>query len=110
MDLVPTLEEYDCFLSLLTTVIWVYWPPAQPCYRKGLAELLGLKTLIVDVLIWYGSGLGGSIPLDFLICRFGLVECPTTYREDFVDLEEHWIFYRRQAFMVAFFGLVLFPS
>ena len=51
MDLVPTLEEYDCFLSLLTLVIWVYWPLAQPCYRKRLAELLGLKMLTMVVLI-----------------------------------------------------------
>ena len=62
---------------------------------------------VVDVLICYGSRLGGSIPIGFLICRFGLVECPTTYRE---DLEEHWTFYRCQAFMMAFFDLVLFPS
>jgi len=27
-----------------------------------------------------------------------------------VDLEEHWTFYKRQAFIVAFFGSMLFPS
>ena len=27
-----------------------------------------------------------------------------------MDLEGHWTFYRCQAFMVAFFSLVLFPS
>ena len=64
----------------------------------------------MDVLTQYGSGLGGSILFDFLLCRFGEVECPTTYRGDFVDLEEHWTYFKCQAFMVALFGSVLFPS
>ena len=50
VDLVPTLEEYDHFLSLPTPVSRVYRPPAQPRYQNRLAELLGLKTLVVDVL------------------------------------------------------------
>ena len=73
-------------------------------------ELLGLKTPIVYILTQYGNGLGGSLPLDFLICRFNLVKCPTGYKGDFVGLEEHWTFYRCQDFVIAFFNLVLFPS
>ena len=71
MDLVPTLEEYDHFLSLPTPMIWVYRPPTQSHFRKQLAELLGLKTHIMDVLTRHGSGLGGSIPFDF--CFVSLV-------------------------------------
>lgn len=64
-------------------------------------ELLGLKTPVVDILTRYGNGLGGSLPLDFLICRFSLVECAAAYRRDFVDLRECWTFYRRQASVVV---------
>ena len=110
VDVVPTLEEYDRFLSLPTLVSQVYQPPTRPHFCKRLVELLGLKTPVVDVLTQYGSDLGGSIPWDFLICQFGEVKCPATYRRDFMDLEEHWTFYRRLAFMVAFFGSVLFHS
>ena len=63
----------------------------------------------MDVLTRYGSGLGGSNLFNFLICWFGEAECHVAYRGDFMDLEEHWTFYRRQAFMVAFFGSMLFP-
>ena len=68
MNLVPNLEEYDRFLFLPTSVSQVYQPPTRPCFRKWLVELLGLKMPIVDVLTRYGSGLGGSIPWDFLTC------------------------------------------
>ena len=64
----------------------------------------------MDVLTQYGSSLGGSIPFNFLLHQFGEPECPTTYQGNFVDLEGHWTFYRCQAFMVALFGLMLFPS
>ena len=47
---------------------------------------------------------------DFLCDQFHLLECPVGYQDDFVDLEERWISYQRQAFLVAFFGVVLFPS
>ena len=50
VDLVPTLEEYDRFLSLSTSVDQVYQPPVWPHYRKWLAELIGMKTLVVDIL------------------------------------------------------------
>ena len=110
LDLVPTLEEYDRFLSLPTLLSYIYLPSTRSHFRKRLAELLGLKTPVVDVLTQYGNGLGGSLPFDFLLCRFGKVECPIAYRGDFVDLEEHWTFFRCQAFMVAFFGSMLFPS
>ena len=94
MDFVPTLEEYDHFLSVPTPVSWVYQSLTQSHFRKWLAKLLGQKTHIVDVLTQYGSSLGGSIPFDFLLCRFGKPECPTAYRGDFLDLEERWTFYR----------------
>ena len=44
-----------------------------------LMELLGLKMPVVDVLTRYRSSLGGSIPWDLLICRFGLGEYPVAY-------------------------------
>ena len=76
---------------------------------QAIGELLGLKTPVVDVdSIW--ERLGGSIPQDFRFCWFGDVEWPDAYRGDIVDLKGHQTFYRCQAFMVAFFDLVLFPS
>ena len=54
--------------------------------------------------------MGGSISWDFLFFRFGKAECLATYRGDFMDLEEHWIFYRCQAFIMAFFGSMLVLS
>ena len=86
IDIVPTLEEYDRFLSWPTIVNRVYRPPIRSLFRKWLAELLGLRMAIVDVLTWYCSRLGGSMPLDFLICRFGLDECSAAYGGDFMDL------------------------
>ena len=50
MDLIPTLEEYGCLLSLSTSVSRVYRPPTRTCFCKQLAELLGLKTPVVVVL------------------------------------------------------------
>ena len=47
---------------------------------------------------------------EFLHDQFHLSECPAGYRDDFVDLEGWWASYRRQAFLVAFFDVVLFPS
>jgi len=47
---------------------------------------------------------------DFMYDRFHTLNCPVGYRDDFVDLEERWTSYRHQAFLVAFFGVVLFPS
>ena len=79
VDLVPTLEEYNHFLSLPTLVSWVYQPPTQSQFFKQLVELLGLKMPVVNVLTRYGSGLGGSIPFDFLLCWFGKVECLAAY-------------------------------
>ena len=95
MDLVHTLERYDCFLSLPTAMSWVYQSPTRSCFLKQLAELLDLKMLVVDVLSHYGSGLGGNIPFNFLFCQFDEDECPAAYQGDFVDLEKHWTFYRR---------------
>ena len=73
MDLVPTLEEYDRILSLSTPMDQVYLPLVRPRYHKRLAELLGLKMVLVDIPTLYESGLEGSLPLDFLICQFSLV-------------------------------------
>ena len=47
---------------------------------------------------------------DFLHDPFHSSECPIAYQDDFMDLEERWTSYRRQDFLVAFFGAVLFPS
>ena len=38
------------------------------------------------------------------------MECLVGYLDDFVGLEEQWTSYRRQAFLVAFFGWMLFHS
>ena len=110
IDLVPTLEEYDCFLSLSTPLSTVFVPPMQTHYRNKHANLMGFKRPVVEVLTWYGSGRGGSMSFKFLHDRFQLPECPASYRDDFVDLEERWASYRRLAFLVAFFGAMLFPS
>ena len=53
---------------------------------------------------------GRSMSFEFLHDRFYLSECLVGYRDDFMDLKEQWASYRRQAFLVAFFGVVLFPS
>ena len=45
VDLVPTLEEYDRFLSFPTLMNCVYRPPTLSHFRKQLAGLLGLKML-----------------------------------------------------------------
>ena len=77
--MVPTLEEYKRLLSLSTPMSQVYWPPIRSHYRKRLAELLGLKRPVVDVLTRYGSEVGGSMPFDFLLGQFGLVESLASY-------------------------------
>ena len=47
---------------------------------------------------------------DFLYDRFHSLDYPVGYQDDFVDLEERWTSYQCQAFLVEFFGVVLFPS
>lgn len=110
VDSASTLEDYDGFLSLSTPVDQVYQPRVRPYYRKWLAELIGMKMPMVDILTQYGSGLGGSLSLDFLTFQFSLAECLVAYRRDFKDLRECWTFYRFQAFVIAFFSFILFPS
>lgn len=105
----PSLEDYDCFLALFTPVSRVYQPLICTLYCKRLAELLHLKRPVVEALTQYRSGLGGIMPFDNLSDRFWSTKCLATYSEDFVDLK-HWVSYRCQAFMVAFFGIILFPS
>ena len=56
VDLVPTLEECDRFLSLSTPLCTIFVPPMRPCYRKRLTDLLGFKRLVVEAFTWYGSG------------------------------------------------------
>ena len=109
VDLVPTLEEYDCFLSLSTPLSTVFIPLVRTRYRKRLANLMGFKRPVVEALTWHGSGVGGSISFEFLHDWFHLSECLVGYHDDFVDLEQ-WSSYWRQAFLVAFFSMVLFPS
>ena len=106
----PTLEEYDRFLSLSTHLSTIFVPPMWPHYRKRLTDLLGFKRPVVEALTWHGSEIGRSMSFDFLYDRFHSLECLVSYRDDFVDLEERWTSYRRHAFLVAFFGAVLFPS
>ena len=108
VDLMPTLEDH--FLSLSTPMSIVFVPPVRTRYRKRLVDLMGFKKRVVEVLTCYGSGVEGSMSFKFLHDWFQLLECPAGYRDDFVDLKEQWASYRRQAFLVAFFGTVLFPS
>ena len=50
VDLVPTLEEYDRFLSLSTHLSTIFVPPMQSRYHKRLTDLLGFKRPIVEAL------------------------------------------------------------
>ena len=50
VDLVPTLEEYDRFLSLSTPLSTVFIPPVRIRYRKQLANLMRFKRPVVGVL------------------------------------------------------------
>ena len=60
VDLVPTLEEYDHFLSPSTPISIVFIPPMWTHYHKRLADLMGFKRLVVEVLTWHGNEVGGS--------------------------------------------------
>ena len=57
-------------------------------YRKKLTNLIGFKGLVVEVLTWHGSEVGGSMSFELLRDRFHLSECPVGYRDNFMDLEE----------------------
>ena len=94
VDLVPTLEEYDCFLSFSTPLSTIFVPPMRPRYHKRLTDLLVLKRPVVEALPWYGSGIGGSMSFNFLYDWFHPLECPVGYYDDFVDLEEWWTSYQ----------------
>ena len=88
VDLVPILEEYDRFLSLSTLVSTIFVPPVWTCYRKQLANLMGFKKPVVEVLTWHGNEVGGNMSYEFIHDRFQLPKCLAGYRNDFVDLEE----------------------
>ena len=64
--LVPTLEEYDHFLSLSTPVSTVFVAPMRTRYHKKLTDLMGFKRPVVEVVTWHGSGVGGSMSFEFL--------------------------------------------
>ena len=78
-DLVPTLEEYDCFLSLSTPLSTVFIPLVWTHYRKRLTDLMGFKRPVVEAMTWYGSGIGGNMSFDFLYDQFHSLECPVGY-------------------------------
>lgn len=109
VDLVPALEEYDRFLYLPTPLSFVYVSSVWPRCRKRLANLLGLKRPVVEALTWHNSEIGGSMSFSFLYDHFRPLEFLIGYRDDFVDLKERWASYQRQAFLMAFFSVVLFP-
>ena len=109
VDLVTTLEEYDCFLSLSTPLSTIFIPPVRIRYRKKLTDLIGFVRPVVEALTWYGIGIGGSLSFDFLHDQFHSLERLISYRDNFVDLEKRWTSYRRQTFLTAFFGAVRFP-
>ena len=74
MDLVPTLEEYNRFLSLSTPMSTVCIPLVRTWYCKKLADLMGFKWPIVEVLTWHGSEVEASMSFEFLHDRFHLPE------------------------------------
>ena len=76
IDLVPTLEEYDHFLSVSTPLSTTFAPPMWTHYRKRLTDMMGFKRPIVEALTWYGNGVGGSMSFEFLRDQFHLSECP----------------------------------
>ena len=79
VDLVPTLEEYDRFLSLSTPVSIVFVSLVRTHYRKWLADLMGFKKLVVEALTCYGSEVGGSMSFKFLHDQFQLLKCSAGY-------------------------------
>ena len=79
VDLVPNLEECDCFLSLSTLLCTIFVPPMRPCYCKRLTDLLGFKRPVVEAFTWYGSEIGGTMSFDFLYDQFHSLECPVGY-------------------------------
>ena len=91
----PTLEEYDRFLSLSTPLSTVFIPSVRTCYCKRLTNLMGFKWPVVEALTWHSSGIGGSMSFEFLHDRFHLLKFSAGYQDDFVDLEEWWAFDRR---------------
>ena len=88
MDLVPILEEHDCFLSLSTLMSAIFVPPVWTRYLKQLANLMDFKRPVVEALTCHGNRVEGSMSFEFLYDRFQLLECPAGYCDDFVDLEE----------------------
>ena len=64
----------------------------------------------MEALTLYGNEIGGSMSFEFLYDQFHLLQCLIGYRDGFVDLGEWQASYRCQAFLVAFFGAMLFPS
>ena len=78
-DFVPSLEEYDYFLSLSTPLRTIFVPLVRPRYRKRLTDLLHLKRPVVEALTWYGNGIGGSMSFNFLYDQFHPLECPVGY-------------------------------
>ena len=70
VDLVPTLGEYACFLSLSTPLSTVFTPLAQTRYHKRLINIMGFKRLVVEALTWYGSEIGESMSFEFLHDQF----------------------------------------
>ena len=69
VDLVPTLEEYDCFLSFSTPLSTIFVPLVCPHYCKRLANLLGLKRPIMEALTM-ATGKEEACPLIFF-CMIG---------------------------------------
>ena len=74
VDLLPTLKEYDRFLSLSTPLSTIFVPLLWPHYQKRLTDLLGSKRPIVETLTWYGSRIGRSMSCDFLYDQFYSLE------------------------------------
>ena len=79
VDLVLTLEEYDCFLSLSIPLSTIFTPLVRTHYRMRLTDMMGFKRPIVEVFSWYGSEVRGSMSFKFLHDQFQLPECLAGY-------------------------------
>ena len=88
IDMVPTLEKYDCFLCLYTPLSTIFVPPLRTRYHKRLVDLMGFKRPVVEALTQYDNGVEGSMAFEFLNDWIQLPKCLAGYQDDFVDLNK----------------------
>ena len=77
-------------LSLSTPLSFVFIPLVRTHYRKRLANLMGIKRPVVEVLTWHDSEVGGSMSFKFLHDRFHLSKCPIGYWDECILPPVFW--------------------